>query len=316
MKQSAGKPKRLYKYKKFDQQTLELLVLDKLHFSDPRKFNDPFDTRPSVDVDLGEDRLEKALRCLVEQRVHAEMGAAAKTIKYKGPRTQAHIQQLSKLSADRIIEKISFDATDREYDLDEPYRYLLGRYLERELLKRYDKGVVSLSRKMKCPLMWSHYADQHRGICIGYSIPQGFRGKLLPVEYGGTRRVAASDISAMLEGHQDARDRVDRAVLLRKANPWKYEREWRLIGDRGLQDSCLELEEVIFGFRCDSVTRYAVVRAMENRDRPIKYYEVCEVNGTFELAKHKLDSSEDFACLPRRSVPIEDLFEEVEQPDI
>jgi hypothetical protein len=30
---------------------------------------------------------------------------------------------------------------------------------------------VALGARADCPLMWSHYGDQHNGICIGYSIP-------------------------------------------------------------------------------------------------------------------------------------------------
>ena len=40
-----GVPKRLYKYRRFDERTLESLIHDMLHFTDPSKFNDPLDTR-------------------------------------------------------------------------------------------------------------------------------------------------------------------------------------------------------------------------------------------------------------------------------
>lgn len=69
----------------------------------------------------------------------------------------------------------------------------------------------------------------------------------------------------MLNGDDVARRRVDEAVLLKKAKPWAYEREWRLIGPRSEQNSPLELEEAVFGMRCPVSVIYATVRALENR---------------------------------------------------
>jgi hypothetical protein len=45
----------------------------------------------------------------------------------------------------------------------------------------------------------------------------------------------------------------------RKAASWRYEREWRVIGQRGLHTSPLELEELIFGMRCEETVRYAAI---------------------------------------------------------
>ena len=127
--------------------------------------------------------------------------------------------------------------------------------------------------------MWSHYGDQHRGICAGYSVPGPAARNLFPVTYGGSRNVKASDVAAM-DADPAARQRVDEAALLRKAPDWKYEEEWRLIGNRGSQDSPLELEEVIFGMRCPSTVRFAIVRALENRGRDIQFFEVPHPHGT------------------------------------
>jgi hypothetical protein len=76
-----------YKYKRFDHQTLELLITDRLFFADPLTFNDPLDTRPSVDGDLPNTDLREILRRLIEQRTFAEMTAAAQSLKYRGPKT-------------------------------------------------------------------------------------------------------------------------------------------------------------------------------------------------------------------------------------
>ena len=116
----------------------------------------------------------------------------------------------------------------------------------------------------------------------------------------------------MIGGNDVARSQVDEAVLLRKAESWGYEREWRLIGPRGLQDSPLELEEIIFGIRCNDSAKYAVMKALEDRGRPVEFYEMREVPGTFSLKKNALSYNHElFVHFPRRSQSIREGFETV-----
>ena len=311
MKSEKKVPNRLYKYRDFSNRTLDMVISDKVFFADPSNFNDPLDSRPSLDINLSEAELEEVLRRFVERRINAEMTAAARTIKYRGPKTKNHIKQHSRRKADRIIEDIEYRAMDTDYDPAERQRFLLGQYIEGELLRQYDKGIVSLAERVTCPLMWSHYGDQHRGICISYSVPAEAVDDLHKVKYGGSRLVEAKKVADLIDGDDLARRQVDEAVLLRKATSWGYEREWRLIGPRGLQNSPLELEEIFFGMRCNASAKYAVVKALEGRDWPVKFYEMREVSGTFKLRKYVLRHDDElFAYFPKRSLSVPELFEE------
>ncbi|MGD9884141.1 MAG: hypothetical protein AB7U95_28940 [Reyranella sp.] len=53
------RPRRLYKYRAFSNLMLEMLVEDRLFFADPSTFNDPLDSRPSLDTDLAAPELER-----------------------------------------------------------------------------------------------------------------------------------------------------------------------------------------------------------------------------------------------------------------
>jgi len=303
-------PRRLFKYRAFSSLSLDLLVSDRVYYADPSTFNDPLDTRPSLKIDLNVAELENTLSRLVERRTNAEMSAAAKTIKYRGPKTRDHIERHSRRQAEQLIDEIWHNATDPEYDFDDPQPFHFRRHIEVELLRQYDKGIVSLAGRATCPLMWSHYGDQHRGICIGYSVPERTASDVHKVRYGGSRLVEASKVAAMLAGNDVARNQVDEAVLLRKAHSWRYEREWRLIEQRGLQNSPLELEEVIFGMRCVPSVKHAVVKALEGRDRQVKFYEMREIPGTFRLKKYALnDDDELFVQFPRRWLSTLEAFE-------
>lgn len=304
-------PERLYKYRAFSNRTLDALIADQMFFADPGTFNDPLDTRATLDTDIDADALAAILARLVEQRVSAEMNAAAKTIRYSGPKTISHIAAHSRRRAEQVVAEIRYHATNPEYDIEDPARFLFGQYVEDELLRRYGKGIVSLAERANCPLMWSHYGDQHKGVCIGYSIPARATGDLHKISYGGSRLIAASAVAAMLDGDEVARRKVDDAVLTKKAIDWRYEREWRLIGPRGAQDSPLELQEVVFGMRCSPAVKFAIVRALEGRRRPVKFYEIRERRGRFLLGRYILDTDELSVSLPRRALDVQDFFQPV-----
>ena len=310
MKKDTKIPKRLYKYRYFSDCTLDMIVCDQLFYANPASFNDPLDTRPSLAIDLADGELEKIIRILVKQRIAAEMRAAAKTMRVRGAKTIDYIERAARRLADHLIAEIEYGATEPGYDSEDYKRYLLRHHVEVELLRRYEKGIVSLSERANCPLMWSHYGDEHRGICVGYSVPASTASDVHKVAYGVSRLVQASKVAAMLNGDDVARSQVDEAVFLRKAGSWRYEREWRLIGRYGLQDSPLELEEIIFGMRCKESAKYVVMKALESRERPVKFYVMREELGTFNLKRYALNYDDElFLHFPRRCLSISEAWE-------
>ncbi len=309
-------PKRLFKYRALTSRTLDLIVSDEVYFAHPSTFNDPLDTRPSLEADVDIETLEDVLRELVERRINEEKTAAAKAIRYKGPRTLDHIGRLSRRQAERLVRDIEYRASNLE-DGGEKYKELLLRHsIEEELLRQYDKGIVSFAERSTCPLMWSHYGDQHRGICIGYSVPDRVADNIHKVKYRGGRMVQAGKLASMLDGSETARREVDEAVLLRKAGSWHYEREWRLIGSLGLARSPLEMEEIIFGMRCKNSTKYAVMRALEGREHEVKFFEMRAVPGTFRLKKRAMHHDDGVLVgYPVRAVSMyEDFSDVLESP--
>ena len=74
-------PRRLFKYRVFNNLTLDIIIADNLFYADPSTFYFPHATPPAINTDLPTPDLERALRKFVERRVGAEMKAAAKTIR-------------------------------------------------------------------------------------------------------------------------------------------------------------------------------------------------------------------------------------------
>ena len=292
--------------------TLSMVVSDEVYFACPSTFNDPLDTHPSLQVDVDTNKLKEVLRRLVERRTNAQNRAAANLVRMEGPRTEDHIENLSRRQADQTVRSIEYNASNTEYGGEEQdrERLLLRLSIEQELLCQYDKGIVSLAESSTCPLMWSHYGDQHKGICIGYSIPERIADKVGRVQYVGDRYVRAEKLVTMLEGCEIARREVDRAVLFRKAKSWQYEREWRLIGSLGIANSPMEMEELIFGMRCTQSMKYAVVKALEGRERNVEFFETHEIRGSFGLERRVVNQDELLANFPIRSIGIYDDFKD------
>lgn len=97
-------------------------------------------------------------------------------------------------------------------------------------------------------LMWSHYANNHEGICVEYDLkllqadPFGICKHLFPVIYSDTRPVNRN-IHSLIESHfalkkaidecyvYDGGERLDDILpmFLTKGTEWAYEREWRIV---------------------------------------------------------------------------------------
>lgn len=97
-------------------------------------------------------------------------------------------------------------------------------------------------------LMWSHYADSHKGICIEYDFryaKQDVVNHLYPVQYSDHQFTFKNP--AGLDVHP--------FLLLRKSKDWRYEKEFRLIYNRDelpkgnpvVKLNCIT--KIIFGLR-------------------------------------------------------------------
>jgi Protein of unknown function (DUF2971) len=118
---------------------------------------------------------------------------------------------------------------------------------EEELLIRY--RILCLSEIWNNILMWSHYADQHRGYCLGFAT-ESFTDIDL---FGAVRYQKDYPIISPLDVESI------QAVLLRtlcKSKDWSYEREYRIVQilnkvDRFAEKSVIfrqaKLKEVILG---------------------------------------------------------------------
>jgi hypothetical protein len=94
--------------------------------------------------------------------------------------------------------------------------------LRQDMQNDVDKvGILSLTERRDDLLMWSHYANSHRGLCLEFatSIYEVFFGRTQPVVYSGERSI--------FDPREPETKRVENVVLT-KSKHWTYELEWPL----------------------------------------------------------------------------------------
>lgn len=88
-----------------------------------------------------------------------------------------------------------------------------------EYAQRVSKiGVISFSARWNSVVMWSHYADQHRGVCIEVDVPTAGSVLCRPVRYERER--------PRINLFRDGASAHELAALVKNSD-WSYEDEWR-----------------------------------------------------------------------------------------
>jgi hypothetical protein len=119
-------------------------------------------------------------------------------------------------------------------DLNDPFE-LLGmnrhtkqaRHLSKGFREHYDvtRGLLCFAADWSSPVMWSHYAEKHKGICLGFDVR---RTLVDEVSYEDQRlRIALGETADPLR----LPGNLQKLLFLTKARPWSYEDEWRMLID-------------------------------------------------------------------------------------
>jgi hypothetical protein len=301
---NSRRPKRLFKYLSFSDRLLQQLCAGEVHYSDPATFNDPLDCQPVVKADIPTEELKHVLGQLVVRRAGKEIDLAMNKLRLRGDKAVERRRALSQSEVQAIIGDIEYQATYPEAgDSQEYIRSALAEAMQTELRRSHDVGVLCLSERFNSPLLWSHYGQQHRGVCVEYDVSNLAADDVHKVGYGESREILASVVRAWLvEDSVDARRAIEEACLLRKSKEWGYEREWRMLGPIGLGPSRVALTAIIFGLRCPRVLQYSIVKILGGADSRTDFWQMASIGARFELKRYRVEVDELMASMPLRSV--------------
>jgi len=177
------KERYIYKYFTINEYLLRTLINNELYFSCPSDFNDPFDCQFKLELVKDSIAEEQFYENLIQSGIAVEDVKAATSISEKNSGLENKIND--------------------------------------ELRKRL--GVLCFSEKSEEILMWSHYADSHRGVCLifDWKIHEDyFKGKKVKYD-NNLPTIRYSEDQKLL-------DEATNAIMV-KLDMWSYEKEIRSV---------------------------------------------------------------------------------------
>lgn len=247
-------PEYFYKYRSLDGDALnflERIICHKeLWFPAPRTFNDPFDCYPIFD-----------LNATVEEKI----AAYGRVIGRHNP------EWAEEECIDRASCLIANPANL------EPSLAELQRLFEERIMNHI--GVLSLSANPNSTLMWAHYANSHKGVCLQFNGFSPFFAAAQKVSYPPKRR----RISLFRDKHSESME----TALLSKCEDWRYEEEWRIInhedGPGAYRFPNDALTGIIFGARIEPSHEASIRNWAMEGNHQLQFFRAKPSTDTFEI---------------------------------
>ncbi len=157
-----------------------------------------------------------------------------------------------------------------------------------------NRGLLCFSARWSNPVQWSHYADRHRGICLGFEVRSDL---LIPIKYKA-KRLAREAEQLLSEGI------IDESIMIRflstKYVHWKYESEFRCfvaLNDKDPENGLhfadfsddLRLTHVIVGAKCD-LSRSDIQDAIGDSGQEVLVFKSRLAFGSFSVVRNRNQS--------------------------
>lgn len=252
-------PSSLYKYRDFDDKgySLELLKSNQMYLSRPSEFNDPFDCSLKM---AGKDLDEDYIRDVLLKHIFDDLKQRGFDVSNKEFNKLRRRKNLIHHITKFIVKKTkpNIPLKERAKYIENEKRGFKEGYLDFGLKKNIH--LTCFSETYESILMWSHYANQHKGFCIEYDFKElGLDNSvtrfIFPVIYQNSifdmkdympdsnkefvnvlkkymGKIQPEDILKGLELPQST-TKTNNMVLfynaLIKSEVWAYEKEWRYV---------------------------------------------------------------------------------------
>jgi hypothetical protein len=254
-------PERIYKYRCDTDRSRNGLKTDTVWMASPESYNDPYDSSLVLPLATFRDLLEGALARKLERAGRAVSTQAIRD------RAGEPLQQIAEATVSGFAR-----------------------------FRKFAK-VCSFSGNNDALLMWSHYANHHKGFCIEYNIAtlgggEFFRKNLYPVFYSKE----FYDLRPFMEGltgqsRDDFRPMIPLLAMLHKFDGWGYEDEWRLVDQKeAVEDdygrSAPVPSRIFLGARFDLSAGSELLAICQSKGIPVSQMRLAD--DRFVLSSHEL----------------------------
>jgi Protein of unknown function (DUF2971) len=225
-----------------------------LYFASPSSFDDPHDCRVSVVPKNCPDRLER-LKVLAKQ--------AFLYVDRKYDVSGLSFEQMCEVSH-QMTEYINSILTEDGYFSD-------------HIIDRFSKhfGVLSLTKDYLDTLMWSKYADNHKGVCFGFDKSE--------TPFKHAKEVLYCDEMPLLES--DDLSSSDLFVLT-KEKKWEFQKEFRVArkGSGPILFNKKAIKLTLFGCKTSHEDIEEVKSWFRAESLSCEFMKIKRVQGRFDLS--------------------------------
>lgn len=231
-------PKSLFRFRAFEKRSLDAFEKDIIYAVTADKFNDPYDTLVRYDL----EEIKKWVNIVMNTETLGQM----KTWFAEGwnfPNEVNHILTTEMTDVLKMALSSIEDIKDFEGRIEETKKRMISMIemyfpILSETSKRYS-AIACFSESVESILMWSHYANSHKGFALEYDFRPTLERPiknvgLFPVVYSEERFDISDYIAwAFLKiiGFPAKMPDISASIknALWKSDVWAYEKEWRLI---------------------------------------------------------------------------------------
>ncbi len=231
-------PKSLFRFRACNELSVDAFQSDIIYAVTADMFNDPYDTLVRYDL----EGVEKWVNTVMNTETLGQM----KTWFAEGwnlPSEVRHILPTEMTDALKVALFSIEDIKDYGKRIEETRKRIISQIemyfpILSEMSKRYST-IACFSESVESVLMWSHYADSHKGFALEYdfrpTLEQPIKNVgLFPVVYS-EERFDISDYIAWaflrIIGFPAKMPDISASIknALWKSDVWAYEKEWRMI---------------------------------------------------------------------------------------
>lgn len=224
----------LFRYREVNQNNINALENNRLYFSTPANFNDPYDNLVYANT--------FQIMQHVYGNIHKGMDGYLNKLKEKNPMAAG-------------VGYVFWNGEKREEYLHDFIEEIISCVDHIKKSVRRNTKIICFSKVYNSMLMWSHYADNHKGFLLAYDMQDIKSAERFNVNdeiiNNKTYLGEVSYVSNQLDLSDDIEDYVRynmmptlgdvetqdikisaiklREFMLQKSVEWEYEREWRLI---------------------------------------------------------------------------------------
>ena len=231
-------PKRLFRFRTCNDLSVDAFQNDVIYAVTADKFNDPYDTLVRYDLE--------GIKKWVNTVMNTEALGQMKTWFAQGwdlPKEVKHILPKEMTDVLKVALSSIDDISDYEERIEETRKRIISQIEQNfpilsETSKRYS-AIACFSESVESVLMWSHYANSHKGFALEYNfrptLEQPIKNVgLFPIVYS-KERFDISDYIAWaflrIIGFPAKMPDISASIknALWKSDIWAYEKEWRMI---------------------------------------------------------------------------------------